>query len=275
MLSNSDIAKLISQQARTGGPLANLTRQQISAIQNSLEKYCAQLDLRAKSEILNQAKTALLSILNPQQQVREGEAQTTEVGYNPASAQTALADIAEKLGATDLAESGFIQRMISIATDVARGAGRFVAQNSDPDEVDAVPALALTRVYDRDVPRGFKRGPKGTWVPVPSDDWPSRWAAAGDEAGDDDWLPWDGDSQDGRGVALKSSGIWQALGDGAGGYDDTLGNPFPPFAFNSGFDVDGVDRAEAESLGLLDKGEKAEPSPMNLTQLFADIAKAD
>ena len=51
-------------------------------------------------------------------------------------------------------------------------------------------------------------------------------------------------------VALKSSPIWQALGDGAGGYRDTLGNPYPPFAYNSGLDWSDVDAEECAELGL-------------------------
>ena len=64
-------------------------------------------------------------------------------------------------------------------------------------------------------------------------------------------------------IALKSSGIWQALGNGAGGYDDALGNPFPPFAVDSGFDVDETSRDQAEKLGLLVKGEKAKPAKIS------------
>lgn len=52
-------------------------------------------------------------------------------------------------------------------------------------------------------------------------------------------------------IALKDSPIWAALGDGAGDYTDTLDNPFPPFAFNSGMDWRDVPRAECEELGLI------------------------
>ena len=56
-------------------------------------------------------------------------------------------------------------------------------------------------------------------------------------------------------VALKNSPIWQALGDGVGGYNDTLGNPYPPFAFDSGMAWVGVDRSECIKLGLVKKHE--------------------
>ena len=53
-------------------------------------------------------------------------------------------------------------------------------------------------------------------------DWPQRWKAAGER------VAWRGAHRT-KMVALKSSPIWQALGDGAGGFRDTLGNPYPPF----------------------------------------------
>ena len=94
----------------------------------------------------------------------------------------------------------------------------------------AFPAWELVRYESRRVPR----------------DWPARWKAAGDSVG------WVGASRDfGEMVALKNSPIWQALGDGAGGYKDTLGNPYPPFAFTSGMFWDGVRRDRCIALGLI------------------------
>ena len=77
-------------------------------------------------------------------------------------------------------------------------------------------------------------------------DWPQRWRAAGERVG------WRGAHRT-KMVALKSSPIWQALGDGAGGFRDTLGNPYPPFAFGSSYEWVPVDRLEAKELGLLDE----------------------
>ena len=73
----------------------------------------------------------------------------------------------------------------------------------------------------------------------------------------------------GRMAALKSSGIWQALGDGEGGFNDTLGNPYPPFAFRSGMWTVELDRGEAEELGLLAEGEAAAAADFDLAELFA------
>ena len=73
----------------------------------------------------------------------------------------------------------------------------------------------------------------------------------------------------GRMAALKSSGIWRALGDGEGGFNDTLGNPYPPFAFRSGMWTVELDRGEAEELGLLAEGEAAAAADFDLAELFA------
>jgi hypothetical protein len=62
-------------------------------------------------------------------------------------------------------------------------------------------------------------------------------------------VAWEGALQ-GRLIALKGSPIWQALANGAGGYQDTLGHPFPPFAFHSGMDWAAVKRARCIELGL-------------------------
>jgi hypothetical protein len=75
--------------------------------------------------------------------------------------------------------------------------------------------------------------------------WQERWEAAAD------YVDWEGVAQDEM-IALKSSPIWQALGDGAGGYEDTLENPYPPFAFNSGMDWEDVSREVCAELGLRD-----------------------
>ena len=64
-------------------------------------------------------------------------------------------------------------------------------------------------------------------------------------------------------AALKSSGIWQVLGD----FPDGLGNPYPPFAFNSGMWTEEVSRDEAIQLGLIGEGEVAQANPLNLSLL--------
>ena len=90
---------------------------------------------------------------------------------------------------------------------------------------------------------------------IPRQDWPRRWQAAGDSVG------WQGALRGDRMIALKASPIWQALGDGEGGFRDTLGNPFPPFAFGSGLAWMEIDRDECIELGLISPGEKVPVPP--------------
>ena len=122
------------------------------------------------------------------------------------------------------------------------------------------PAVELTRFAGRAAPRA---------------DWMERWHAAGEVVG------WQGASREAGGypdwrmVALKASPIWQALGDGVGGYRDTLGNPFPPFAYGSGLAWADVDREEAVRLGLIGDDEKAPaPARPDLSPTDAEIASA-
>ena len=119
-------------------------------------------------------------------------------------------------------------------TEVTNGAGRFASQSSDPVQVDEFPALELLKVYDRD---------------PPEQPWNARWQAACVAADDDKATTVFTKTR--RMVALKSSSVWQQLGDGAGGYENALGNPFPPFAYGSGMDVEEVSREDAVELGLL------------------------
>jgi hypothetical protein len=126
--------------------------------------------------------------------------------------------------------------------DVACGADHFLEQNFDETRIDEFPALQFHRVYRRKTSR----------------DWPSRWIAATHASGDNKAEQIF--QETGKMIALKSSGIWQALGDGVGGYEDALGTPFPPFASDGGFDVDEMPRTKCEKLGLLARREKAKPA---------------
>ena len=119
-----------------------------------------------------------------------------------------------------------------------------VAKSHEQTEsvVNLFPAWALQRLESRRAPR---------------EDWLARWNAAGSSVG---WEgaknePWYGSGASFAFVALKSSPIWAALGRGAGGFNDTLGNPYPPFAYSSGMGWEEVGRETAENLGLVKKGE--------------------
>ena|GEM_PF-1045208 len=120
---------------------------------------------------------------------------------------------------------------VIIKTNVATARG-FVshANGMSPGAYAAFPAQKLLRIRQRKQGRA----------------WDARWKAAGDSVG------WKGATPDfGTRTALKDSPIWQALGEGAGGYRDGLGNPYPPFAWGSGVGVVDVSRKEAIELGLI------------------------
>ena len=144
--------------------------------------------------------------------------------------------------------------------EMAANAALIASQNAGT--VDQFPAWNLTRLAGRRVPR---------------EDWPARWNAAGNSVG---WEGayrhvYNGDGSDFGFVALKDSPIWQALGDGAGGFTDTLGNPYPPFAFSSGMSWLQVDRETCERLGLIRPDETASvPSDPSLSPAERDIADA-
>jgi hypothetical protein len=95
-------------------------------------------------------------------------------------------------------------------------------------------------------------------------DWPERW----DDARIATIAEGSTDAYTGRMVALKNHPIWQALGDGAGGYRDTLGNPWPPFAFRSGMGVIEVSRDDAMDLGLIDETTQIPPEDLGINDGF-------
>ena len=121
-------------------------------------------------------------------------------------------------------------RRINLILNTQRTMAANVAliQGEDDDALEEYPCWELVSVGARRVPRA---------------DWHERWRSAGDACG------WAGAIEE-RMVARKDSPIWQALGDGAGGFGDTLGNPYPPFAFGSSYNWMPVDSSEAEALGI-------------------------
>lgn len=100
----------------------------------------------------------------------------------------------------------------------------------------------------------------------PRQDWAARWRAAGES------VAWDGALQR-RMIALKSSPIWAELGNGAGGFRDTLGNPYPPFAYSSGLDWMEVSAEECARLGLSTASATA-PESASLSPGMQDIRDA-
>ena len=145
-----------------------------------------------------------------------------ELGYSPEPGTEGTLKDARSLARLNLVLKTNRQTAASLAQ---------LAESEDPDVARLSPAWELD---------------SAGWRRTHRTDWPQRWKAAGDAVG------WQGACK-GRMVALKSSPIWQALGNGAGGFRDTLGNPYPPFAFGSSYAWFPVDRLEARELGLLDE----------------------
>ena len=180
---------------------------------------------------------------------------------NNADARAQLLTVLEQMGHSPLDEGGLRNpasiRRLNLILDTQRQMAASVARLSEETEATMTifPAWELVRTGTRRVPR---------------EDWPARWRAAGNSVG------WEGALQN-RFIALKKSPIWQALGDGEGGFTDTLGNPYPPFAYSSGMNWRAIDADTCERLGLL-KGEAAssplEPERPSLSPSDEDIAAA-
>ena len=127
--------------------------------------------------------------------------------------------------------------------------------------VDRYPGWELCRVGERRLPRK---------------DWLARWSLAGNSVGWEGAVqhPIYGDATAYGFLALKSSPIWQALGDGVGGFRDTLGNPFPPFCYSSGMAWLDADRETCERFGLDIGGASRPGEPPSLSPAEADILEA-
>ena len=193
-------------------------------------------------------------------QVREVCSQVVGGGMNLADARMVLTrtlrnmghDTANARGISNPASVRRLNLIIETRTEMAANAARVNSQTAGT--CYAFPAWELVRYESRKMPR----------------DWPSRWKAAGDSVG------WIGASADfGEMVALKDSPIWAALGRGAGGYRDTLGNPYPPFAFSSGMDWKGVKRARCIELGLITADTPPQvPEPVSVAPTSSELAEA-
>jgi hypothetical protein len=157
-----------------------------------------------------------------------------------ATGRAILQQVREGLAEENILDDSRLDLILRTQRETAQGYGQFI-QGNDPDVVDAFPAQELYRLEDRKDPRN----------------WEQRWRIAAQVAGDVDAQRVL--EQTGRMIARKDSGVWQALGDGAGGYKDTLGNPYPPFAFNSGMDIRDISRSVALELGLIAEQTKINP----------------
>ena len=189
--------------------------------------------------------------------IREVCAQVSEGSINQATARARLLETLSQMGHSPLDGGGLANpasiRRLNLIVDTQRqmaaSVSRLLCQT--PAVLERWPAWELTRLVGKAVPR---------------EDWPARWRNAGESIG------WEGALKD-RFIALKTSPIWQALGDGAGGFRDTLGNPYPPFAYSSGMAWVAVDRETCERLGLSGPEPETVPSA-SLSPAEKDIADA-
>ena len=189
--------------------------------------------------------------------IREVCAQVSEGSINQATARARLLETLAQMGHSPLDGGGLANpasiRRLNLIIDTQRQMAASVSriQTQTPGTLAAYPVWELTRLVGKAVPR---------------EDWPARWRNAGESIG------WEGALKD-RFIALKTSPIWQALGDGAGGFRDTLGNPYPPFAYSSGMAWVAVDRETCERLGLSGPEPETVPSA-SLSPAEKDIADA-
>lgn len=206
-----------------------------------------------EEDLLQAYYDRIAKILNPQ------NVDGRTVGLDYATARLEMKEVLQDLGINpdedtagtliDLTSDARINLVLETNVQMAQGVGAFV-QGNDPAVVEAFPCWEFIRFENRKEPR----------------DWPKRWRQAATEARDADAILCL--EQSGRMVACKDSGIWQALGDGAGGYSDTLGNPFPPFAFRSGMWVQDVSWEESKQLGLVEDGDKITPQKIDYSDAF-------
>jgi hypothetical protein len=143
------------------------------------------------------------------------------------------------MGTEDLSDAR-LNLILDTNVQLAEGYGHY-AQGQDQGILDVWPAQELFRIGWRKVPR----------------DWRERWEQVGGQI-----------SEDGRMAAIKDDEIWDALGD-PDNFDDALGNPYPPFAFNSGMDVEDVGRDDAVEMGLMNPEDRVAPQDRGLNEDLA------
>lgn len=152
-------------------------------------------------------------------------------GYDPTKARV------QPNGPEDLMALERLDLVLRTNHVIALNHEQFV-QDNQQSVVDEWPAWE----FIRPVPRGPPDHNADTAI-----NWHERWQQAAAKAGDDSALRVF--KETGRMVALVDSGIWDALGRI---WDDSLGNPFPPFAWGSSYGTAGIGREEAVALRLLE-----------------------
>lgn len=179
-----------------------------------------------------------------------------ELGYDPEVGfpeDMGKVPAAQRGSLRDLSSQKRLKLVLETNRQMAAGYGRMVEGNRDY-ALYTWPAWELVRIYDRDVPRGSPDSHSIGWA--------QRWRDAGGKF-----------YEGGRMIARKDSAVWQALGDGTGGYEDTLGNPYPPFAFRSGFGWVAVEREECLRLGIITGEDVPERTEATLEDTGGDAVR--
>jgi hypothetical protein len=227
-----DAARVRSLLPTTGGS-ADLRTLEAAVKRRSM--MSATVDLASRLQRFADGVDAVLRGDASEAEVRAGlKAMLADEGYQP--------DPEKAGGLQDLGSSARLNLIIETNVATAEGLGRHV-QGLQPDVLDEYPAQEL---FDA-APGGEHRR-----------DWAERWRKAG------------GEFIGPRMVALKSDRVWERLGDPSL-FPDGLGNPYPPYAFSSKWDVRDIDRDETVALGLLKPGETVTPPA---TDDFASELKA-
>lgn len=258
-MSPSEVEQLLKELREEGKIPKVIPADTQKAMARSLSRYFTDISKKKLSEFTEKAKEIAEKSLRTEE-VARGKGVTVEEGGSIASGRKELTEFLQSHGAENIASSMNMDFFLGVARQVAEGASKQIIQNWDQTRVDEFPALELVRVYDRVEPRGTK-DPTDAW-----DDENGRWVAACNAAEDDAALEVFEDT--GRMIALKNSDVWDELGNGAGGYTDTLGNAFSPFAFNSGMDTDEVPYDDCVAVGLIDEGDTVEPAELDLGNLI-------
>lgn len=174
-------------------------------------------------------------------------------------ARAALLEQLHAMGHQMSDEGGIInpasKRRLDLIIETQRRMAASVArlQSVTPATLAVWPAWELRRYESRKAPRG---------------DWMQRWQAAAES------VAYAGVAHGTRRmIALKTSPVWAALGNGVGGFRDTLGNPYPPFAFSSGLAWADVDADSCRKFGLDPDTDQAIEKP-TLSPDTAELAEA-
>lgn len=251
----NDLANAVAALQQRGTAVQGATA---AALQRGIDRYAAKVADDVRQAVVEMLRSGIQSIVNPGSEVREGQPQPVQVRESPATVRADIVRLLREAGSSQgLIESLNLDFKIRIASEVAHGAGRFLMGQTDVNEY---PGWELFRMYPRKVPRLW-RGDEGTEDKSLGSAFAARWYQAAQVAHDVAAARMLQDH--GRMVALKSSGIWQALGD----FPDGLHNPYPPFAFNSGMEVRGVSRAGCIELGLL----RSDQVPQGTDYDFANL----